>query len=202
VRQRIAIVDYGAGNLASVMKAFRAVDAEPALVCAPTDLDAASAIVIPGVGHFGATAAIDGQWRAAMRAAIGRGVPLLGICLGMHFLFDGSDEAPGAAGLGLFNGRVARMTGAVKVPHVGWNALEPTVLSPLFHGVNGNPTVYFTHSYAAPPGPDAIARTTHGATFASIVARGNVTGMQFHPEKSGAAGLALLRNWISCSANA
>lgn len=196
----IAIVDYGAGNLTSVLKAFRACGAEPRVVGSADDLAGVEAIVVPGVGHFAATASLDERWRAAIRGAVDRGTPLLGICLGMQWLYEGSDESPELAGLGIVAGRVARMTGDVKVPHVGWNTLEhasaSASASPLLEGVEPDAAVYFTHSYAAPLSAACVAVTTHGAPFAAIVEAGNVAGMQFHPEKSGRAGLTLLSNWI------
>lgn len=192
----IAIVDYGACNLTSVLKAFRACGAEPRIVGSADGLAGAEAIVIPGVGHFGATASLDERWRAAIRGAVDRGTPLLGICLGMQWLYEGSDESPELTGLGIFRGRVARMTGDVKVPHVGWNTLEHSSDSPLLQGIEPNAAVYFTHSYAAPLAAQCVAVTTHGAPFAAVVETGNVAGMQFHPEKSGRTGLRLLRNWI------
>jgi imidazole glycerol-phosphate synthase subunit HisH len=193
----IAIVDYGAGNLASVVKAFRAAGAEPCVVADPSALAEAGGIVIPGVGHFDATRGLDAGWRSAIRVQIDRGVPLLGICLGMQWLYEGSEEAPELEGLGIFEGRVIRLTGDVKVPHVGWNTIAPVAWSPLLAGLAAGTAVYFTHSYAAPAGAGTLATTGHGVPFAAIVERGNVAGMQFHPEKSGAAGLALLRNWIA-----
>lgn len=192
----IAIADYGAGNLTSVMKAFRACGADPRIVAEANGLASARAIVIPGVGHFAATASLDDAWRAAIRGAFDRGTPLLGICLGMQWLYEGSDESPELTGLGIFPGRVARMTGDVKVPHVGWNTLEHSSASPLLEGVERGAAVYFTHSYAAPPTTECVAVTTHGTPFAAVVEAGNVAGMQFHPEKSGRAGLRLLKNWM------
>ena len=187
----IAIVDYGAGNLRSVLKAFTALGAEARVAAEPADLASAAGIVVPGVGHFEATRRIDAAWRAAILAAIDRSTPLLGICLGMQWLYDGSDEAPDLPGLGILRGRVFRLTGAVKVPHVGWNTLAPA-----------GTTVYFTHSFAAPITPETSAVTEHGVKFASMVERGNVCGMQFHPEKSGQAGLRLLEGWLKrCSVN-
>ena len=180
----IAIVDYGAGNLRSVLKAFSALGAEPAIVREPGGLASAAGIVVPGVGHFEATRRLDAQWRGAMRDAIEQGTPLLGICLGMQWLYEGSDEAPDLEGLGVFEGRVFRLSGNVKVPHVGWNTLSPA-----------GTAVYFTHSFAAPITSDTTAVTEHGVPFAAMVARGNVRGMQFHPEKSGKAGLELLEAW-------
>ncbi len=204
---RIAVVDYGAGNLTSVLKGLRAAGADPRIARAPAELDDAAGIVIPGVGHFDATRVIG----AAMRdAVLSSRVPLLGICLGMQLLYEGSDEAPDVPGLALIEGRVRRMQGgrdqtgtAIKVPHVGWNTLAAAGDSALMRGVGTGAAVYFTHGYAAPVGPDATAVTEHGGRFASIVERGRVTGMQFHPEKSGRAGLTLLENWVAqCSASA
>lgn len=188
----IAIVDYGAGNLRSVLKAFSALGADPAIVREPGELANAAGIVVPGVGHFEATRRLDAQWRDAIRDAVRRGTPLLGICLGMQWLYEGSDEAPGLEGLGLFDGRVFRLSGNVKVPHVGWNTLAPA-----------GTAVYFTHSFAAPITSETTAVTEHGVAFAAMVARDNVCGMQFHPEKSGKAGLDLLAGWLeTCSVSA
>jgi glutamine amidotransferase len=199
----IAIVDYGAGNLASVSKGLRAAGASPRIVKEPAELDGATGVVIPGVGHFGATRALDEEWRAALRDSIARGRPLLGICLGMQFLFAGSEEAAETPGLGVFDERLVRLTGDVKVPHVGWNTLDSLGTSPLLDSIREGDAVYFTHSYVAPIGRGTIASSSHGAAFASIVEQRNVSGMQFHPEKSGAAGLTLLRNWVrQCSASA
>ncbi len=195
VRPTIAIVDYGAGNITSVCKAFRHVGADPALVRTPARVEDAAAIVVPGVGHFGATRALDEQWRSAVRAALDRGVPLLGICLGMQWLFEGSEESPGEPGLGLLPGTCTRIAGSVKVPHVGWNTIERRRDTPLLTGVDDQ-AVYFTHSYVAPVTDACVGSTTYGSTFASVVARGRVAGVQWHPEKSGDAGLQLLRNFL------
>lgn len=192
----ISIVEYGASNLASVVKAFRAIGAAPRIARTPDDLAGARGIVIPGVGHFESTRAIDDAWRAGLRRAADTGTPLLGICLGMQWLYEGSDEAPGLDGFGAFSGRVFRLEGNIKVPHVGWNTLAPRASSALLNEVAPDTAVYFTHGFAAPTGPETIATTTHGAEFAAIVERDNIAGMQFHPEKSGAAGLTLLRNWV------
>jgi imidazole glycerol-phosphate synthase subunit HisH len=157
---------------------------------------------VPGVGHFEATAALEGEWRTAIGAAVAAGRPLLGICLGMQWLFEGSEEAPDLAGLGIFEGRCTRLLpndAALKVPHVGWNALEATGRSPLLSGLETGAQMYFTHSYAAPVTRDCVARACHDVAFAAAVARDRVWGVQFHPEKSGAAGLRVLRNFLeSC----
>jgi glutamine amidotransferase len=194
----IALVDYGAGNLTSVRKGFRAVGADLFTPTAPADLDTATGIVVPGVGHFAATAALEGAWRDAIGRAVENGTPLLGICLGMQWLFDGSDEAPGVRGLGVMRGTCRRIEptagGSVrlKVPHVGWNMLETLRSSRLAGSIGDGAYVYFTHAYAAPLTDDAVATTVHGGEFPAIVEAGHVFGVQFHPEKSGAAGLQAL----------
>ncbi len=194
----IALVDYGAGNLTSVIKGLDASGARVRLVTAPADITGADGVVIPGVGHFGATASLGGAWHAAVREAIGRDVPLLGICLGLQWLFEGSEEAPEVPGLGLMAGRCFRLSGDVKVPHVGWNTLERTGrASRLLDGVAADASAYFTHSFAAPVGDDTAATTHHGVTFASAVERGRTFGVQFHPEKSGTTGLRILANFLA-----
>jgi glutamine amidotransferase len=201
----IALVDYGAGNLASVRKALRACGADVIEPAGPEELARASAVVLPGVGHFGATAALDAAWQAATRDRLAAGVPFLGICLGMQWLFEGSDEAPGVPGLGWLPGRITRLPDRtesgerVKVPHAGWNTACATAQGDGRHAVPGledGAYYYFTHAYAAPVTGDTAATTGYGVTFASAVRRANVCGVQFHPEKSGAAGLALLRAFL------
>jgi glutamine amidotransferase len=192
----IALIDYRAGNLTSVRKGFAAVGAELFTPSAASDLSRASGIVVPGVGHFGATAFLDDSWRREIQLAVADGVPLLGICLGLQWLFDGSEEAP-PAGLGALKGRCVRLPPVVKVPHVGWNSLEVTRPSTLLIGVPAGAQVYFTHSYAAPVTGDCVAATTHGTRFAAAVQRGNVWGVQFHPEKSGQPGLKILENFTT-----
>ncbi len=158
--------------------------------------------MVPGVGHFGATRALDRSWVDGIAAHIAAGRPLLGICLGMQWLFESSDEAPEIEGLGVFAGRCRRLheRGAangerLKVPHVGWNSLSFDRRGWIAAGIDEGAQVYFTHSYAAPPTGDLIATTVHGDPFAAIVERGSVAGVQFHPEKSGEAGLQILRNF-------
>ena len=193
----IALLDYGAGNLTSVRKALTAVGADYLTPAAPEDLTAMSGIIIPGVGHFGATRAITDGWRSAILASVTRQTPLLGICLGLQYLFDGSDEAPELTGLGLFAGRCTRLPPTVKVPHVGWNALSTRRRSLLLDGIRDATQVYFTHSYAAPITRAAVATTEHGVRFPSAVEQDRVLGVQFHPEKSGDPGLQVLRNFVA-----
>ena len=193
----IALVDYGAGNLASVRKALAAVGAEVFAPGRPAEVRAADAIVVPGVGHFSATGSLDRDWREAIREAVEAGRPLLGICLGLQWLFEGSTEAPGQPGLGVFEGRCGMLPSeGLKIPHVGWNTVDVIRPSRLLAGVPSGSHAYFTHSYAAPVTDATTATTSHGVTFASAVERGNVFGVQFHPEKSGDAGLAVLTAFV------
>jgi glutamine amidotransferase len=197
----IALIDYGAGNLTSVRKALTALGAEFATPAAPEQCARFSALIVPGVGNFAATSALVGPWRDAIADAVRRGTPLLGICLGMQWLFEGSDEAPEVPGLGVLEGRVTRLRGNIeaglKIPHVGWNALKfrgPQCR--ILEGLDDGAHVYFTHSYAAPVTDACVAATSHGETFAAVVERANVFGVQFHPEKSSDAGLHIIRNFL------
>ena len=193
----IALIDYGAGNLTSVRKALDAIGASVWTPAVPGELGRAHGIVVPGVGHFDATRALDEDWRTAIRSEIADGVPLLGICVGMQWLFDGSEEAPGVPGLAVFPGRCMALPPSLKVPHVGWNSLSLPRESMLMHGVADGTQVYFTHSYAAPLGDDTAAICEYGLPFSAAVERGNVAAVQFHPEKSGEAGLRVLANWFA-----
>jgi glutamine amidotransferase len=202
----IALIDYGAGNLTSVRKALTALGADFVIPRAPADLRDARGIIVPGVGHFAATAALEGEWRDAIAAEVDHGTPLLGICLGMQWLFEASDEAPDVRGLGLLQGRITRLSGdadhRLKVPHVGWNALELRRSARLLDGLASGAQVYFTHSYAAPVTDACAASTRHANEFASVVERGHIFGVQFHPEKSSDAGLQMLRNFLTvCGAD-
>lgn len=205
---RVALIDYRAGNLTSVRKALTAVGAEVSTPERPADLASAQALVVPGVGHFDATRVLDDTWRDAIRGFIAASGPVLGICLGMQWLYQGSAELPGAPGLGVFDGECFRLpsnpapasgepAATVKVPHVGWNALAIQRSDRILEGVANQAQVYFTHSYAAPLTADTVAATTHGTPFASVVQRGSVAGVQFHPEKSGPVGLQILRNFLA-----
>jgi imidazole glycerol-phosphate synthase subunit HisH len=192
----IALIDYGAGNLTSVRKALSALGADYETPASPADLGHAAGVIVPGVGHFGATAALDASWRGAILERTRRGVPLFGICLGMQWLFQGSEEAPDIPGLGMIAGHCRKLSGAVKVPHVGWNSLQKPDTSRLLAGLPDGTQVYFTHSYAAPITPECVAKTTHAVPFAAAVERDLVFGVQFHPEKSADAGLRIIRNFL------
>ena len=207
-----ALIDYGAGNLTSVKKAFAAIGVDLFVPRAPGELADASAVVVPGVGHFSATRALSGEWTDAILERVGEGRPLLGICLGMHWLFEASEEAPDVPGLGVMSGTIVRLGNTrsmsaqhprartradrpVKIPHVGWNALTICRDAPIVSGIERAAQVYFSHSYAAPVTSETIAITEHGEPFAAVVQRGQIAGVQFHPEKSGDAGLQVLRNF-------
>ena len=201
----IALIDYGAGNLTSVRKALAHLDTRFETPPGPDFLAEVRAVIVPGVGNFEATAALHAGWRRAIAGVVERGGLLLGICLGLQWLFEGSEEAPGLPGFGALPGRCRLIENPgldgdsagndlFKVPHVGWNSLHRTRDSWVLDGVEEGDQVYFTHSYAAPVGPDCIGSTTYGIEFASVVERERLVGMQFHPEKSGDVGLRLFRN--------
>lgn len=203
----IALVDYGAGNLTSVRKALGAVGARFWTPADPSELARATGLIVPGVGHFSATAALDCGWRAAILESVERSVPLLGICVGLQWLFEGSTEAPSVPGLGVVRGCCSRLEEAprsaagqgplpLKIPHVGWNSLSLPRPTRLFSGVPADAQVYFTHSYAAPIVAATAAVTTYGVPFTAALEDGPVSGVQFHPEKSGDVGLRILRNWV------
>jgi len=200
----IALVDYGAGNLTSVKKALACVGAGVFVPAHPDDLASADAVIVPGVGHFGATRALDAGWINRLLQVVGEGRPLLGICLGMQWLFEGSDEAPEVRGLGILSGTCYRLgkkvraaTDTVKIPHVGWNSIAIERDAPIVAGVPAGAQVYFTHSYVVPTSADTVAVSDHGEPFAAVVQHGQVAGVQFHPEKSGDVGLTILRNFVA-----
>ena len=195
----VTVIDYKAGNLTSVLKALHHLGAETVVTDSDLALVAAAEyIVLPGVGHFQATERLDNTGlTTAIRAAIARGVPFLGICVGMQWLFAGSSEAPDQPGLAHFAESCERFPeGSEKVPHVGWNSLEVRPNSRLLAGVEAGEHVYFTHSYRAPVTADTAATTVYIDPFAAAVERDNVMGVQFHPEKSGATGLKILGNFL------
>jgi glutamine amidotransferase len=192
----IAIVDYGAGNLVSVKKALDWLGHECAITSDPGQVAKAAKIVLPGVGHFAATASLE-RWglQSAIACAIGHGIPFLGICVGMQWMFERSQESPETPGLGLLRGECERFPDKVKSPHVGWNQLEISPSSRLFRGVPSSSFVYFTHSYRAPVSEATVACCDYGGKFSAAVERDHVFGVQFHPEKSGDIGLKLLGNF-------
>ena len=199
--QTIGVVDYGSGNLRSVCKALEASGAETSLVTGPAQISGMDALVVPGVGSFGDCAAnlrAAGLWEP-LREWIATGRPFLGICLGYQLLFESSEESPGVAGLGVFPGTVVRFSDvAQKVPHMGWNSVSQ-LRGPLFQGLPEGTSFYFVHSFYPAPADPALASSTcgYGVPFAASISRGAVHATQFHPEKSQAAGLAVLRNFLS-----
>jgi glutamine amidotransferase len=193
----IAVVDYKAGNLTSVMKSLRAVGADPTSTDDPATVLRSDKIILPGVGHFAATKFLEDRGlKAAIQERIAAGTPFLGICVGLQWLFAGSTEALETPGLAAFPETCARFTPGKKVPHVGWNSLSILPESRLFSGIGNNSFVYFTHSYRAPIANATIAVTEYGEPFTAAVERGNIMGVQFHPEKSGATGLQVLSNFL------
>ncbi len=192
----IAIVDYGAGNLNSVKKAFQHIGADAVVTNKPESVAAADKIVLPGVGHFSALGVLD---RMGLRDAISQSVrigkPLLGISLGMQWLFDGSEEAPPVAGAGLFSGACRQFPSSVKSPHVGWNSLTVQKDSRLLRGLAQDAFVYYTHSFHAPVVAATTGASEYGLQFSAVVEQDNIFGVQFHPEKSGPTGLLILKNF-------
>jgi glutamine amidotransferase len=194
----IAIVDYGAGNLASVVKAVRHLGRE----CVVTDdadaVSVAEKLIIPGVGNFRATSPlVDGRLGTAVRQAIASEKPLLGICLGLQWMFEGSDEAGELRGLAAFPGKCTRFSDRVKSPHVGWNRIAIEPRSRLLRDVPADSYVYFTHSYWAPLCAETVATCIYEAPFTAAAERGNLFGVQFHPEKSGDVGMKILENFCA-----
>lgn len=194
----IAIVDYGAGNLVSVKKAVDFLGHASAITSDPAEVAQSRSIILPGVGHFSSTATIgESGLRDAVAEAIRRNVPFLGICVGMQWMFEGSQESPETAGLGLLQGECERFPANVKSPHVGWNDLEVAASSVLFRGIKAPPFVYFTHSFRVPANGTTVAYCEYGGRFSAAVEKDYVFGVQFHPEKSGEIGLQVLRNFCS-----
>ncbi len=197
---RIAVADYGIGNLGSVTKAFRGAGAEVRLTGDPDELRRADALVLPGDGAFAATMA-EVERRAlvpVLREAADQGKPFLGICIGMQLLFEESEEHGQHRGLGLLPGRVRRFEGGLPVPHMGWNSLRPRRAHPLLEGLPEAAYVYFVHSYYCdPPEAVVIATSDYGRDFAAVVGRGSVLGVQFHPEKSQQVGLRMVANFVA-----
>ncbi len=192
----IAIVDYRAGNLVSVKKAVDHLGFACEITSDPAVVERAEKVIVPGVGHFAATSTLtDTGLRKVIAGAIERQTPFFGICVGMQWMFDSSEEAPGACGLGVFPGQCTHFPPEVKAPHVGWNQLEVENGSRLLRGVASGTFVYFTHSYRAPLVAGTVARCDYGGPFSAAVERGHLFGVQFHPEKSGDVGLTILDNF-------
>ncbi len=194
----LAVIDYGGGNLGSLVAALRRRGAAFAIADDPETLDAAQSAILPGDGAFAATmqALKERDLDRAILRHIDAGKAFLGICVGMQILFEESDEFGSTRGLGVLRGRVSRFIRAPRVPHMGWNTLELTSKHPFVERLGDEPFAYFLHSYRAPVGPDTIAACTHGERFTAIAGRGNVMGTQFHPEKSRRTGAALLDNFL------
>jgi imidazole glycerol phosphate synthase glutamine amidotransferase subunit len=196
---KIAIIDYGAGNLPSVERAFSHLGAETERVATPEQLSSAKAIVLPGVGHFAAfvMGLRERSLTAALRTAIDSRVPVLGICLGLHAMFTSSEEAPGGLGLDLIHQQVKALPKNVKSPHIGWNQVRRLRPGILLEGIAEDAYFYFAHSYAAAVcEPHTAAACDHGFPFAAVIEHDNLMAVQFHPEKSGEAGVAILRNFV------
>ena len=194
----IAVVDYRAGNLTSVKKALDHLCADAIITRDPDVVAQADKIILPGVGHFSATAILaESGLRAAIQQRVEQGVPFLGVCVGMQWMFESSAEAAGTPGLGLFAGACERFPESVKSPHVGWNSLACDPSSRLLRGIPSDSFVYFTHSYSAPVVKATVARCEYGGAFSAAVEQDNLFGVQFHPEKSGDLGLKLLQNFCS-----
>jgi glutamine amidotransferase len=195
----ISIFDYGAGNLRSVENTLGAIGAEYELIRDADGLRRASKIILPGVGHFGQMmkALDDLGVRSALTDAIRGQIPFLGICLGLQALFTASEEAPEQAGLGILQGTVKRFQGDMRIPHMGWNQLNPVRSSKLLRDTGESPYVYFAHSYYAPVVAETAATCEYAVPYTAVLEHGNMCGVQFHPEKSGELGLKIVRNFVS-----
>lgn len=198
-RPLIAVLDYGIGNLHSAHKGFEHAGADTRLTADRGLIEAADGVVLPGVGAYGpcmAALRVSGLDEVAL-GRIDAGVPFFGICIGMQLLFAGSDEAPGVAGLGVFDRQVREIPSTVKRPQMQWNVLERRVTHPMFDGLPEAAWVYFVHSYAADDGADVVATCEYGTDLVAAVARDHVWAAQFHPEKSGTNGIRILANFVA-----
>jgi imidazole glycerol phosphate synthase glutamine amidotransferase subunit len=196
---KVTLLDYGAGNVPSVERALHKLGVDTDRAATPQSISEAQSLLLPGVGHYAALirALDERSLRAPLLAAIRRGVPFLGICLGLQALYDASDEAPEFPGLQLFPGRVRALPSSVKLPHMGWNRLQCTRDSRLLAGISSTAYFYFAHSYAATAeSPGVVAICTHGTEFAAVAEQQNIFAVQFHPEKSAAAGAQILHNFL------
>lgn len=200
---KVTIIDYGAGNVPSVERALQRLGAEPERTNSPEKIVEAEALLLPGVGHYAALVrALDEQkMREPLVRAIQRGVPFLGICLGLQVLFESSAESPRLHGLNLLPGEVCALPSTVKLPHMGWNQIAPNRESRLLAGIDSSAYFYFAHSYAASDSNGSTTATCfHGSPFAAVVEKQNIYGVQFHPEKSGDSGSRLLQNFLRIAA--
>ncbi len=195
----VTVIDYGAGNVPSVERAIRKLGAEVQITDHPEQIASARILILPGVGHCGALLrTLDARGlRQPILHAIHQGAYFLGICLGLQALYEASEEAPELAGLGLIGGRVTQLPSTVKLPHMGWNQLQPSRKSRLLEGISAQDYFYFAHSYAAPSaGSETAALCSHGREFTAVLEQEKIFGVQFHPEKSGAPGAQLLQNFL------
>ena len=200
---KVTLVDHGAGNIASVERALQRLGAESLRANSPACIAEADALLLPGVGHFAALIRVldDLRLRAPLLEAISHGVQFLGICLGLQALYECSEEAPDLAGLRVLPGNVHALPPSVKLPHMGWNQVQMKRKSRLLEGIDANAYFYFAHSYAAiDAGEATVATCTHGVEFTAVLEEKNIHAVQFHPEKSGAAGARVLQNFLRLAA--
>lgn len=194
----ISIVDYGAGNLRSVENTLSAIGCPYEIVTGVEQLSTATKVILPGVGHYGQimrSLSASGL-RDALLTLVGRGIPFLGICIGLQSLFEGSEEDPSVEGLGLFQGVIRRFDDRLRVPHMGWNQITARKECKLLRGIPPNPYVYFAHSYYAPVVEATGAECNYGLPYTALLEEGNVYGVQFHPEKSGSIGMQVINNFV------
>jgi glutamine amidotransferase len=194
----ITVVNYGAGNLRSVQNTLEELGASYVVTDQPEVAERASKVILPGVGHFGqmVQGLDDLNLRATLLTKIRAGAPFLGICVGLQYLFESSEESPGSRGLGILQGEVKRFTGPVRVPHMGWNSLDRVKSSRLLSGADDEPYAYFAHSFFAPVVEATAAICTYVQPYSALIETDNLFAVQFHPEKSGPIGLRVLKNFI------